>query len=292
MDVATAVDMIPEVTVDQQPPEQQQPQQPPAPAPAPAPAPVPQAATPTQTQAEIPPILHAPVSSAKLEWYENGEMSEEGFRWVKAETVPNQRRIHGGMSDANKLTIAYQNMKIREGAVMALANRDIRIRLIGKNTPMGITNNGGYDPDSPEEKLAIIKVGTTRKTQMQMQLEEEIRRRDQPVEEPVSTLPTISTLIINDTTAGEAKIVMYKDTAELRKHNIQESRIQKTYRVKNLPKAITITYTVNNENELWSTLNTLAPEVDQEDIENMYMMIRQIIENKRRDRTFIMPIGQ
>lgn len=121
-----------------------------------------------------------------LMWYDIGEESDDGYRYVKAETVPNQRRILGRMTDKQKLEIAHANKLKRDEEQKHLAEMGIHIKYTGRNTPMGIPGHGYYNEEDPNHKLAIIKVGTNRRTPLARQLQDEIDQLIHPAIQPQS----------------------------------------------------------------------------------------------------------
>lgn len=148
----------------------------PEPAPEPAPAPEPQPGPSNKRPAEE--VVESPAKKTK-QWYEDGE-PDNGFTWIKAEAVPNQKRIQGGMSDDAKLNIALENANIRNMQQERLQHMGINIRYKGKNTPLGIPGNGNYDPLDARHRLAVIKVGrpANYKSHMTLQLKSYIHQQE------------------------------------------------------------------------------------------------------------------
>lgn len=165
--------------------------------------PVPAQQTPViQTQIEEPPPQASgskrkePDTPAEEEqetpllWYQIGEMIN-GFRYVKADTVPNQKRIQGRMTDMEKLQIARENAEKRRSEQDFLEASGIFIKYIGKNTPMGIPGQGYYDEHDPSHKLAVIKVGSNRRTLMQRQLQDEIAQIQRELDHAAARPPPV-----------------------------------------------------------------------------------------------------
>lgn len=246
------------------------------------------------TTSNVPP---PPIAPAEHPWYESGtpdNIDGQIIIWVKAEKVPNQKRIYSKMTDEEKLTTAFNNQRIRNGEIEYIkALTGINIRLMGKNTPMGIPGNGYYDYTNPEHKLAVIKVGTKTKTAMQKQLEEEIKQltTQQKAPEPTVNPTIVATAVAKEVQESEKEkdavkplteltinykgdhniLYLYEDIKQLEGEFMQVSR--NTIKVKKQPDSYNISFNAHSDNDLWRIITK-----EKLQIEEMNLIYNTIIQ--------------
>lgn len=245
------------------------------------------------TTSNVPP----PIAPAEHPWYESGtsdNIDGQIILWVKAEKVPNQKRIYSKMTDEEKLTTAFNNQRIRNGEIEYIKElTGINIRLMGKNTPMGIPGNGYYDYTNPEHKLAVIKVGTKTKTAMQKQLEEEIKQltTQQKAPEPTVNPTIVATAVAKEVQESEKerdavkplteltinykgdhnRLYLYEDIKQLEGEVMQVSK--NTIKVKKQPDSYNISFNAHSDNDLWRIITK-----EKLQIEEMNLIYNTIIQ--------------
>lgn len=256
----------------------------------PPPAPAPRAETqiPAPTRSETPYI-----------WYEFGEMDKDpntgrDFRWIKADQCPGQKRITGKMTERQKLEIASENKRIRQEAQdMLRVNHNINIQYYGRNTPMGVPGNGNYDAENLRHQLAIIKVGVTRRTNLQLELERRIHEDEtrRPLAAPETPTeirkPTIIKITVKEKTFD---YWMYKDTQQLTAYALENNN--NLFQVKKQPVKDIINIEQRDTNMVWNALNNEAPELTYDEYSSVYSRFVDDFNKARHEETWVNPIGQ
>lgn len=246
------------------------------------------------------------------QWYEIGELNVDGItRYVKADTVPGQKRINGKMTDEEKLKIAFNNHEIRKKALNELKARNIPIIYIGKNTPMGIPANGHYDADNNEHRLAIIKVGVKADSEdspMAKELKEKIAQppRATIVVDKEQTTPTDNVeeeAIVNPDIPSVVRIILnfrnkshvaylYKDEKQWELWKTYMPPDKAKFKVEFLPP--NVEYTINlpdksstneQQEQIWHQLNNNKDLdlIDNEKKSDVFYYFLQEITNEKRN---------